>query len=475
MKKSIIILLAAIYGPVGLCGALSDITDQAAPSLSTGPLPPPMIRSLGVDSNSLQKVALSAMDNAIIYYSTDGSDPRVAEPCGSPATENTSIFTTPILLSSTTTIKAIACQIGKENSALASKTFNQLQNPASYQQVSGFGSNPGALIMYRYIPSNPWDNAGLVVVLHGCGMSAEAMKGGMSWNELAERYKFYVVYGEQIPENHPTKCFRFYDPQDTTRDQGEALSIKQMVDYMAGQNPIDPSRVFIQGFSAGAAMTSVLLAAYPDVFAKGAVIAGTPYQSWSFSNQPDNVPTKMPLPVYHAMYRHLFNPDTKRYDIVPEDDPFEKVTPAMWGDKVRTATSNPSKYPQVLFIHGIDSDGTIEPFPDSYNGDPVMHQRNLRDHVSQWTDVHQTDTLADQVDAAFQGNPNITHRIYKAGDSSVVETYEIQGLAHLIPVNPGSSNQQGGIAQSGDPYYSKDVPGFYSAYWIAKFFGLVAE
>ncbi|MGH8499035.1 MAG: alpha/beta hydrolase family esterase, partial [Methylococcales bacterium] len=221
-----------------------------------------------------------------------------------------------------------------------------------------------------------------------------------------------------------------------------ALSIKQMVDTMAGQNSIDHDRIFISGFSAGAAMTSVMLATYPDLFAKGAIMAGTPYKGMTFSNQPDNVATKMPLPVYHAMYRHLFNPNTKRYDITLEDDPFEKITPAMWGDLVRKASPGTQKYLQAMFIHGIDSDNLIEPFPDSYDGDPVMHQNNLRDHVTQWTDVHGTDQIADQVDNIFADNSNITHRVYKKGNDSVVETYEIKGLAHLIPVNPGTGPEQ---------------------------------
>ncbi|MGH8474510.1 MAG: hypothetical protein ACRER2_01850 [Methylococcales bacterium] len=175
------------------------------------------------------------------------------------------------------------------------------------------------------------------------------------------------------------------------------------------------------------------------------------------------------------MYRHLFNPATKRYDITLDDDPLEKVTPVMWGDLVRNATSSSQNYPEVLFIHGIDSDQIIEPFPASYDGDPVMHQTNLRDHVTQWTDVHGTDPIADRVDNAFSGNPNITHRVYRKGDETVVETYEIKGLAHEVPVNPGSGPQQGGLAQSGDPYYSRNIEGFYSAYWIAKFFELIGD
>ena len=50
-----------------------------------------------------------------------------------------------------------------------------------------------------------------------------------------------------------------------------------MVARMVSDNAIDPARIFVTGLSAGGAMTSVMLATYPDVFAGGAIIAGLSY------------------------------------------------------------------------------------------------------------------------------------------------------------------------------------------------------
>jgi poly(3-hydroxybutyrate) depolymerase len=49
-----------------------------------------------------------------------------------------------------------------------------------------------------------------------------------------------------------------------------------MVEKMASDHGVDGTRVFVTGLSAGGAMTSVMLANYPDVFAGGAIIAGLP-------------------------------------------------------------------------------------------------------------------------------------------------------------------------------------------------------
>ena len=43
------------------------------------------------------------------------------------------------------------------------------------------------------------------------------------------------------------------------------------------EKSIDPDRIFVTGLSAGGAMTSVMLACYPETFAAGAIIAGLPY------------------------------------------------------------------------------------------------------------------------------------------------------------------------------------------------------
>lgn len=144
-------------------------------------------------------------------------------------------------------------------------------------ETGSFGDDPGALRMLSYIPVGLPAGAPLVVVLHGCTQGAEAHAEAAGWLALAERYGFAVLAPEQRVQNNPNRCFNWFEPGDSGRDRGEAASIRSMVGAIIGVHKLDPSRVFVTGLSAGGAMTSILLASYPDVFAGGAIIAGLPF------------------------------------------------------------------------------------------------------------------------------------------------------------------------------------------------------
>src|SRR5262249_26346657 len=131
------------------------------------------------------------------------------------------------------------------------------------EEIDGFGSNPGNLRMFRYVPPRLMANPALVVVLHGCTQTAAGYDLGAGWSTLADRYGFVLLFPEQQQSNNPNRCFNWFQTGDIQRGEGEALSIRQMVERMVSDTGIDRSRVFITGLSAGGAMTSVMLACYP--------------------------------------------------------------------------------------------------------------------------------------------------------------------------------------------------------------------
>src|SRR3569623_1026828 len=87
--------------------------------------------------------------------------------------------------------------------------------------------------------------------------------------------------GLNLYANNPVECFNragnYGNPADLTRGQGENESIIQMVDYEVAHHSVDTTRVYVAGFSAGAAFTAVLLATWPARFAAGAILEGIPY------------------------------------------------------------------------------------------------------------------------------------------------------------------------------------------------------
>src|SRR5689334_2696635 len=87
-------------------------------------------------------------------------------------------------------------------------------------QVTGFGSNPGNLAMFTYVPAGMPASAPVVLVLHGCTQNAPAMEAS-GWTAAADAHKFYVIYAQTSSANNSSSCFNWFEPGDIARDQGE--------------------------------------------------------------------------------------------------------------------------------------------------------------------------------------------------------------------------------------------------------------
>jgi feruloyl esterase len=291
-------------------------------------------------------------------------------------------------------------------------------------EVYEFGSNPGALRMFTYVPVRARPKRALVVVLHGSAQTAASYDLGAGWSTLADRYGFALLLPQQQVSNNPNNSFNWFLPGDIERGKGEALSICQMIETTIAAHGIDRTRVFVTGLSAGGAMTSVMLATYPELFAGGAVIAGLPFGTAANVNE-----------AFESMFR------------------VRARSACEWGDLVRAASRHRGPWPQISVWHG--------------SADTVVKRENADQIVKQWLDVHGLDhepTLAETVD----GYPRQVWR-NRTGDD-VIESYTIPGMAHGTPLATGGSDEHCGIPGA----FLLDV-GISSSYHIAKFWGLTEQ
>jgi poly(hydroxyalkanoate) depolymerase family esterase len=123
-------------------------------------------------------------------------------------------------------------------------------------------------------PRGPYGAAPLVVALHGCTQTASDFAAGTRFDSVAERAGAYVVYPEQSVLRNGNRCWNWFLAENQYRDAGEPAAILSLVRDILGRHPIDRSRVFVAGLSAGGTMAAILAEQAPDVFAAVGVMAG---------------------------------------------------------------------------------------------------------------------------------------------------------------------------------------------------------
>ena len=263
------------------------------------------------------------------------------------------------------------------------------QNKRALVELTSFGSNPGALKCWLYLPSILAPKTPLVVVLHGCTQDAAGFDRGSGWTQLAEETGFAVLFPEQQRANNANLCFNWFEPGDTRRDAGEARSIREMIGHAMEAHGLDRGKVFITGLSAGGAMANVMLATYPELFAGGAIIGGLPYGVASGVGQ-----------AFERMQgRNTPSVTSLRSALAP-------------------TSSRGNSLPRISIWHGTH-DQTVRPV-------------NAEQVASQWVGAHGGDDATDNI-TTVNGH---TRKVWldKQGNEAV-ELYLIKGMAHGVPLS----------------------------------------
>ena len=142
----------------------------------------------------------------------------------------------------------------------------------------------GKHLYYVYTPTSyqVGTQVPLIVMLHGCSQSAIDFGTGTAMNVLAEQNGFLVLYPQQTSNYNQGLCWNWFLPANQVRGRGEPASIVGIIQSMQQNTAlwtIDPTRIYVAGLSAGAAMSVILGATYPDVFAAIGVHSGLEYQA----------------------------------------------------------------------------------------------------------------------------------------------------------------------------------------------------
>ena len=268
-------------------------------------------------------------------------------------------------------------------------------------ELASFGSNPGALKSWLYIPSIMTPQTPLVVALHGCTQTAAGYDHGTGWSQLAETKGFAVLFPEQQRPNNANLCFNWFEPGDTHRGAGEALSVAQMIEHVVESHGMDKRRIFITGLSAGGAMANVMLATYPELFGGGAIIGGIPYGVATNVSQAFERMQGRNTPDTQALRSGL--PKAKLRDMI---------------------------LPRISVWHGTH-DQTVKPI----NADQI---------ASQWGGVHGTNAVPDTVES---GQGFIRKVWYDKRGEVVIEVFMIEAMKHGVPLASGAKVPVGNVGQ----------------------------
>lgn len=200
-----------------------------------------------------------------------------------------------------------------------------------------------------YLPSNyaaltaNGQKLPLVISLHGRNGSGRWQAVISKWHEAAEQRGFIVAYPHGIGATWTTSI---------AADNRDVLFLQALIEELKTQHAVDPTRIFLNGASQGAAMTNRMAVQFPQLFAGIAPCYSGHLSPASYANA--IVRTDVPMPTWLC----------RGQDEVPSDFPGgtagEAASQVFWRETVNQNTGLPTLQPDGRFVSLVWNNGLAE-------------------------------------------------------------------------------------------------------------------
>jgi poly(hydroxyalkanoate) depolymerase family esterase len=296
-----------------------------------------------------------------------------------------------------------------------------------------YGGPAGSRPYYVYTPAGyaASQKAPLVVMLHGCTQYPVDFANGTQMNALADSKGFIVVYPQQTLAYDSMYCWHWDETAHQSRGSGEPAiiaGITQTVIATTARWNIDPDRVYVAGLSAGAAMSVVMAATYPDLYAAMGASAGLEYKAVTNGASGSAV-------IYGG-------PD-----------------PVTQGQAAYAAMGSQARVVPVIVFHGTQ-DTTVYPI----NGDQIVRQWMETDRLA--SSGSYSASLAAPSTTVTGRAPGTYGRAYTvrvwndAGATAVQEYWTVTGMGH----DWSGGSTTGSHADPNGPSASQNIYAFFMAH-----------
>jgi poly(hydroxyalkanoate) depolymerase family esterase len=280
--------------------------------------------------------------------------------------------------------------------ALASLPLRPAHGAGSFVSKTYGGHTYKVYVPGGYVSGTP---VPVVLMLHGCTQDPDQFATGTELNSYAESNTFLAVYPDQPTSIQSNKCWQWYDSAHQSRGSGEPALLAGLVGQVKTDYSVDSNRVYVAGLSAGAAMSVIMGATYPDVFAAIAVGSGLEYKAGTTQSAGTTAMTQG-------------GPD-----------------PVTQGNAAYTAMGQYKRSVPAIVFHG-SSDYIVYPV----NGNQVLSQwAQTDDRASDGLDNNNIDDTADAtVNGTVAGGRSYTDYVYKDSTTgaTVLEKYIVSGMGH---------------------------------------------